>query len=92
MSIVIGCDSFLALRNVRNGDLARHLEGEHVVAFVHPSQYEGSVAVAPDVAVSDMVVFICLAKALIRQSGGEQPLGEKTNGAAVTGSTSITSA
>ncbi|MBZ0297924.1 MAG: hypothetical protein K8L99_35545 [Anaerolineae bacterium] len=47
MTIVIGCDSFLALRNVRNGNLAQHLAGERVVAFVNPLQYEGSVEVAP---------------------------------------------
>ena len=34
MSIVIGCDSFLALRNVRNGDLGRRLDGERVMVWV----------------------------------------------------------
>jgi hypothetical protein len=47
MSVVIGCDSFLALRNVRNGDLARHLS-EEVHVWVNPNQYEGSLAARPD--------------------------------------------
>lgn len=49
MTVVIGCDSFLALRNVRNGDLGRLLNqnGEHVVALVDPLQFEGSVEQAP---------------------------------------------
>jgi hypothetical protein len=47
MTIVIGCDSFLALRNVRNGDLSQHLAGERIVALVNPRQYQGSLDVAP---------------------------------------------
>jgi hypothetical protein len=47
MSIVIGCDSFLALRNVRNGDLGRRLADE-VVALVNPHQYPGSLAACPE--------------------------------------------
>src|SRR5437660_7570606 len=47
MSIVIGCDSFLALRNVRNGDLGRRLDGERVMVWVDPHQVEGSRVVQP---------------------------------------------
>ena len=47
MSIVIGCDSFLSLRNVRNGDLGRKLRGERVLVLVDPSQYKGSEAACP---------------------------------------------
>jgi hypothetical protein len=47
MSILLGCDSFLALRNVRNGDLGRHLRGHDPIALVDPNQYDGSLAVAP---------------------------------------------
>jgi hypothetical protein len=47
MSIVIACDSFLALRNVRNGDLARHLSDE-VHVWVDPNQYDGSLAACPE--------------------------------------------
>ena len=51
MSIVIACDSFLSLRNVRNGDLGRRLTaltGERVVVLVDPAQYEGSLQAKPD--------------------------------------------
>lgn len=48
MSIVIGCDSFLSLRNVRNGDLGRRLAGERVIVLVDPSQYQGSLEACPD--------------------------------------------
>lgn len=47
MSIVIGCDSFLSLRNVRNGDLGRRLAAERVVVLVDPNQYDGSLAACP---------------------------------------------
>jgi len=50
MAIVIGCDSFLSLRNVRNGDLGRRLHrltGEKVIVLVDPAQYEGSKAACP---------------------------------------------
>ena len=47
MSIIIGCDSFLSLRNVRNGDLGRRLAGERVIVLVDPNQYEGSYAACP---------------------------------------------
>ena len=47
MSIVFGCDSFLSLRNVRNGELGRRLEDQRVKVLVDPNQYEGSRAVCP---------------------------------------------
>jgi hypothetical protein len=47
MSIVIGCDSFLSLRNVRNGDLGSQLRGDRVIVLVDPNQYEGSLAACP---------------------------------------------
>ncbi len=48
MSIVIGCDSFLSLRNVRNGELGRRLAGEEVLVLVDPNQYEGSLQAQPE--------------------------------------------
>jgi len=45
VSVIIGCDSFLALRNVRNGDLGRHLD--NLVVLVDPNQLEGSRLAAP---------------------------------------------
>ena len=47
MSIIIGCDSFLALRNVRNSDLGRRLAGDKVFVLVDPNQYKGSLAACP---------------------------------------------
>ncbi|MGH9970712.1 MAG: hypothetical protein ACREBG_23380 [Pyrinomonadaceae bacterium] len=47
MSVVIGCDSFLSLRNVRNGDLGRRLGNERVKILVDPNQYKGSQTVCP---------------------------------------------
>jgi len=50
MSIVLACDSFLSLRNVRNGDLGRRLSratGEDVIVLVDPAQREGSEAARP---------------------------------------------
>jgi hypothetical protein len=47
MSIIIGCDSFLSLRNVRNGELGLRLHGERVIVLVDPNQYDGSLAVCP---------------------------------------------
>jgi hypothetical protein len=49
MSIVIACESFLALRNVRNGDLGRRLDDLHV--WVDPGQMEGSRLACPPGAV-----------------------------------------
>ncbi|NDJ77739.1 MAG: hypothetical protein GYB65_15915, partial [Chloroflexi bacterium] len=60
MTIVIGCDSFLALRNVRNGDLGHRLkeQGERVVVLVDPQQYEGSLDRAPrDVEIQRLLPF-----------------------------------
>jgi hypothetical protein len=57
MSIVIGCDSFLALRNVRNGDLG-HLLDQRVIALVDPSQVQGSMEQAPpDVEIRPLFAF-----------------------------------
>lgn len=50
MSIILACDSFLSLRNVRNGDLGRRLAaltGLPVVVLVDPAQYEGSAQACP---------------------------------------------
>ena len=47
MSIVIGCDSFLALRNVRNGEFGKHLAGHRVLVWVDPRQLDGSQSVQP---------------------------------------------
>lgn len=50
MSIVIACDSFLSLRNVRNGDLGRRLTaatGLPVRVLVDPAQFEGSAQACP---------------------------------------------
>lgn len=60
MTIVIGCDSFLALRNVRNGGLGTLLKeaGQRVVVLVDPNQYEGSLAQAPpDVEIGRLFEF-----------------------------------
>lgn len=60
MTIVIGCDSFLALRNVRNGDLGHLLSaaGHRVVVLVDPQQYEGSLDRAPrDVEIERLLPF-----------------------------------
>jgi len=48
MSIVIGCDSFLSLRNVRNGDLGRRLANHRVLVWVDPLQLKGSCMAQPD--------------------------------------------
>ncbi|MEP7293457.1 MAG: hypothetical protein ABI835_16855, partial [Chloroflexota bacterium] len=48
MTVVIGCDSFLSLRNVRNGELGRRLSGQRVVVMVAPDQYAGSAQVVPE--------------------------------------------
>lgn len=42
MSIVVGCDSFLALRNVRTGGLGQWLAGEKVQVWVDPQHLPGS--------------------------------------------------
>ncbi|MBI5855633.1 MAG: hypothetical protein HZB35_10500, partial [Nitrospirae bacterium] len=48
MSIVIGCDSFLALRNLRTGLLDRWLNGEEIHVWVDPRQLAGSQRVKPE--------------------------------------------
>lgn len=56
MSFIIGCDSFLSLRNVRNGNLGRHLRG--VRAWVDPHQLEGSRIACPEgVVVEPLIDF-----------------------------------
>lgn len=47
MSIIIGCDSFLALRNVRSGELGRWLAGESVQVWVDPRHLAGAQLVKP---------------------------------------------
>lgn len=59
MSIVIGCDSFLSLRNVRNGNLGRRLAertGERVIVLVDPAQYDGSVQACPEAVEIDRLI------------------------------------
>lgn len=56
MSILIGCDSFLSLRNVRNGNLAHHLRDYQLVVLVDPRQYEGAILVAPEGVVVDKLI------------------------------------
>lgn len=48
MSIIIGCDSFLALRNVRSGDMGRWLASEGVQVWVDPRHLPGSQLVKPE--------------------------------------------
>ena len=59
MTVVIGCDSFLALRNVRNGSLGHHLRDKGVVVLARSAtQYAGSLAIAPpDVEVRCLLDF-----------------------------------
>ncbi len=47
MSIVIACDSFLALRNVQMGELARWMVGEKIHVWVDPHQLPGAEAAKP---------------------------------------------
>jgi hypothetical protein len=47
MTIVIGADSFLALRNVRNGELGPRLSEEGVLVWVDPHQLAGCRAAQP---------------------------------------------
>jgi len=48
LTIVIGCDSFLSLRNVRNADLGVRLADQRVVVLTAPDQFAGSHQVAPE--------------------------------------------
>ena len=56
MKAVIGCDSFLSLRNIRNGNLGELIEGLHVL--VDPNQLPGSqIARPPKVSIGPLVDF-----------------------------------
>ena len=67
MSIVIGCDSFLALRNVRNGNLGQWLNGQRVLVWVDPRQLPGSLVVGPEgVELSCLEDFDCRKDARLR--------------------------
>ncbi|HEX3230629.1 MAG TPA: hypothetical protein VHQ95_16740 [Pyrinomonadaceae bacterium] len=56
MRAVIGCDSFLSLRNIRNGNLGELIEGLHVL--VDPNQLPGSqIARPPKVSIGPLVDF-----------------------------------
>lgn len=58
MDIVIGCDSFLSLRNVRNGNIGRRITGGQALVLVDPNQYEGSQAACPDgVSIDSLLEF-----------------------------------
>lgn len=60
MSIFIACDSFLALRNVRNAELGTRLKqsGYTVDVFVDPNQIEGSKAAqVPDINIRPLIDF-----------------------------------
>lgn len=59
-SIFIACDSFLALRNVRNAELGTRLKnhGFEVKAFVDPNQIAGSrTAAVPDIGIHPLLDF-----------------------------------
>lgn len=47
MSIVIGCDSFLALRNVQIGNLSRWLADTRIIVWVDPKHLAGSFLAEP---------------------------------------------
>jgi hypothetical protein len=48
MSTIIGCDSFLALRNVHAGGLGRWLAGDPVQVWVDPRHFPGAQMVKPE--------------------------------------------
>lgn len=54
MPTIIGCDSFLSLRNVRNGNLGRLIPGLHV--WVDPNQLGGSRDACPEGVALDALV------------------------------------
>jgi len=57
VSVIIGCDSFLSLRNVRNGNLGQHLDD--LTVLVDPNQLEGSRIAAPEnVRIEPLVDFL----------------------------------
>lgn len=72
MSVVIGCDSFLALRNVRNGHLGNLLQDQRVVVLVDPKQLDGSREAAPP-----GVEIDCLLDFDIRREPGLGPLSKR---------------
>lgn len=55
MSTIIGCDSFLSLRNVRNGKLDQYLDKLHVL--VDPNQLTGSRIACPETHISSLIDF-----------------------------------
>ena len=59
-SIIIACDSFLALRNVRNAELGTRLKnrGYKIVVFVDPHQVQGAEAAGvPDLEIHPLLDF-----------------------------------
>lgn len=59
-TVIIGCDSFLALRNVRNAELGTRLRnhGYAVKVFVDPHQIDGSKAAnVPDIEIYPLLDF-----------------------------------
>ena len=55
MTAIIGCDSFLSLRNVRNGNLGQYLIGLQVL--VDPNQLTGSRQACPDTQIHPLIDF-----------------------------------
>src|SRR6185295_17901976 len=55
MTAIIGCDSFLSLRNVRNGRLDQYLDGLHVL--VDPNQMTGSRIAYPQIQIAPLIDF-----------------------------------
>jgi hypothetical protein len=55
MTAIIGCDSFLSLRNVRNGDLDQYLDELHVL--VDPDQLTGSRIACPQIQIDPLIDF-----------------------------------
>jgi hypothetical protein len=55
MTAIIGCDSFLSLRNVRNGNLAQYIDGLQVL--VDPNQLPGSRLACPEIQIGPLIDF-----------------------------------
>jgi hypothetical protein len=55
MRAIIGCDSFLSLRNVHNGNLGQYLNGLHVL--VDPNQIAGSRIACPETQIDPLIDF-----------------------------------
>jgi hypothetical protein len=55
MTAIIGCDSFLSLRNVRNGTLGQYLNGLHLL--VDPNQLPGSRMACPETQIDPLIDF-----------------------------------